>query len=228
MVTNIQKKLFEMQDLSYKEFHSKLMPTIPCEKVIGVRTPLLRKYAKELSDTDEAATFLTSLPHEFYEENNLHAFLICRIKDFNTALSKTLEFVPYIDNWATCDSFVPAVFRKNKDKLFPYIESWIASGKTYCVRYGIGLLLNLYLDEAFDKKHLEIVCKIKSDEYYVNMMRAWYFATALAKQYDSALSYVEERKLDAWTHNKTIQKCIESYRISDEKKQYLRAFRIKN
>jgi 3-methyladenine DNA glycosylase AlkD len=227
MMTNIQKTLFDMQDISYKEFHSKLMPTVPCEKVIGVRTPLLRKYAKELSDTDEAETFLTCLAHEYYEENNLHAFLICRIKDFDTALSKTLEFVPYIDNWATCDMFVPPVFRKNREKLYPHILNWIASGKTYSVRYGIGLLLNLYLDDCFDKAHPEIVCAVKSDEYYVNMMRAWYFATALAKKYDDVIHYIEERKLDIWTHNKTIRKCIESYRITDEQKKYLRTLAVK-
>ncbi len=225
-MTDIQEKLFSMQDEQYRKFHSKLMPTVPFKKVIGVRTPLMRKFAKELSKTDKAKEFLSVLPHEYYEENNLHAFLICLVKDFDEALKETERFVPYIDNWATCDMFVPAVFRKNTDRLYPYILEWIASDLPYAVRYGIGLLLNLFLDGAFKTEHLEIVCNVKSEEYYVNMMRAWYFATALAKQYEAAVPYIENKRLDIWTHNKTIQKSIESYRITNVQKTYLRTLKI--
>ncbi len=226
-MTDIQKKLFSMQDEQYRKFHSKLMPTVPFDKVIGVRTPLVRSFAKEISGTEQAKEFMSVLPHEYYEENNLHAFLICRMKDFDTALSETERFVPYIDNWATSDMFAPAVFRKNTDKLYPYILKWIAADKPYTVRYGIGLLLNMFLDGNFKTEHLETVCNVKSEEYYVNMMRAWYFATALAKQYEFALPYIENKRLDAWTHNKAIQKSIESYRITDEQKKYLRTLKIR-
>lgn len=226
-MTDIQKKLFSMQDEQYRKFHSKLMPTVPFNKVIGVRTPLVRSFAKEISGTEQAKEFMSVLPHEYYEENNLHAFLICRMKDFDTALSETEKFVPYIDNWATSDMFVPAVFRKNTDKLYPYILEWIAADKPYTVRYGIGLLLNMFLDGNFKTEHLETVCNVKSEEYYVNMMRAWYFATALAKQYEFAVPYIENKHLDVWTHNKAIHKSIESYRITDEQKKYLRTLKIR-
>jgi len=226
-MTDIQRTLFSMQDGQYRIFHSKLMPTVPFEKVIGVRTPLLRKFAKELSKTDKAKGFLSILPHEYYEENNLHAFLICLVKDFDEVICETEKFLPYIDNWATSDMFVPLVFKKNTDRLYPHILKWVGSDKTYTVRYAIGLLLNMYLDDNFSFEHLELVSGVKSCEYYVNMMRAWYFATALAKQYESTVVYLESKRLDVWTHNKTIQKAIESYRITNEQKMYLRTLKIK-
>jgi len=220
---NIEKKLFEMQDLKYKEFHSKLMPNINPDLIIGVRIPELRKFAKEIY---LATDFSDMLPHTYYEENNLHAFLIEQIEDFNTALLKTEKFLPYIDNWATCDSFLPKAFKKNKEKLLPKIYEWIKSEHTYTVRYAIGLLLKLFLDDDFKKDYPELVAKVKSEEYYINMMIAWYFATALAKQYNDTIPYIEKRKLPAWIHNKTIQKAIESNRITKETKAYLKTFKL--
>ena len=220
---NIEKRLFEMQDLKYRDFHSKLMPTINKDFIIGVRIPALRKFAKELKNETD---FLNSLPHRYYEENNLHAFLIEQIKDFKTALSKTNEFLPYIDNWATCDSFLPKVFKDNKKELLPHIFKWLNSSHTYTVRYAIGLLLKLFLDDDFKKEYLETVSKIKSDEYYINMMISWYFATALSKQYNETTPYITEKRLPKWIHNKAIRKAIESYRISNETKNYLKSLKF--
>lgn len=225
---DIVKKLFEMQDLSYRDFHAKLIPDIPSDRIIGVRTPALRAFAKEFFKSGEYGSFLDSLPHHYYEENNLHAFIIEQIKDYDTALKKCEEFLPYIDNWATCDAFLPHAFKKNKEKLIPVIMRWIKSDKTYTVRYATGLLMSLYLDDDFDEKYLRIVSEIRSDEYYINMMIAWYFATALAKQYDAAIPYITDKRLAVWTHNKTIQKCVESRRIDADKKEYLKKLKIKN
>lgn len=216
-----------MQDLEYKKFHSKLIPTVSHELVIGVRTPQLRKFSKEFSKTEESKIFLASLPHKYYEENNVHAFVIEQIKDYETALYETEQFLPFIDNWATCDMFQPKIFRKNKEKLIVNIRKWIQSDSTYTVRYGINQLMNLYSDDDFSPEFPELVAGIKSDEYYINMMRAWYFATALSKQYSTCIKYIEEKKLDKWTHNKTIQKAIESYRIDKEIKNYLRTLKVK-
>lgn len=223
----IQCRLFELQDLKYKEFQCKLMPTINPETVIGVRTPDLRKLAKEYSKTSEASDFLKILPHRYYEENNLHGFLIETITDFDAAVALVDAFLPYIDNWATCDLMSPKVFKKHLPELYEKIKVWLESDQTYTVRFGIEMLMSFFLYHNFKPDMLELVVDIRSDEYYVNMMIAWYFATALAKQYDAALPYIREQRLEKWTHNKAIQKAIESYRISDESKAYLRTLKVK-
>lgn len=225
-MTELQNKLFEMQDTGYKAFHSKLMPTVPKDKVIGIRTPVLRAFAKEFAKNEKAISFLSELPHKYYEEDNLHAFLIEKIKDYNSALICTRRFLPYIDNWASCDMFMPKVFKSNTDKLIPEIKQWLKSNHVYTVRYAIGLLMKLYLGDKFKLEYSELVASVKSNEYYVNMMRAWYFATALATNYNMVLPYITKKKLDIWTHNKTIQKACESYRISAKTKEYLKKYKI--
>lgn len=225
-MTEIQKKLFKLKDDEYKNFHSKLMPTVNSELIIGVRIPVLRKFAKELFGTGEFWDFINSLPHKYYEENNLHAFLTEQIKDYETAVSITEKFLPYIDNWATCDMFKPKIFKKNTDKLILKIYQWLNSGDVYTVRYAIGLLMNLYLDKEFKPQYLKTVSEIRTDEYYINMMIAWYFATALAKRFDETLPFLTEHRLDKWVHNKTIQKATESYRIPNETKLYLKTLKI--
>lgn len=214
-----------MGEEQYKEFSSKLMPTVSKETVIGIRTPILRKFAKELKDYDK---FLESLPHKYYEENNLHAFLLEREADFGECIKKLDVFLPYVDNWATCDSMKPKVLKKEPEQLLIHIRRWLKSKHTYTVRYAINLLMSYYLDDFFKKDFLLLVANIKSDEYYINMMRAWYFATALAKQYEETVPYFENYLLDNWTHQKTIQKALESYRISKEQKEYLKTLRIKS
>ena len=223
----ISEELFALQDTEYQTFQSKLMPTIPPETVIGVRTPLLRKLAKELAGTPQAESFLHDLPHHYYEENNLHAFLIEKIRDYDTALAETERFLPYINNWATCDCFCPKVFAKHKAELLISIRRWLDSDQIYTVRYAMGMLMRYYLDEDFQPEYLAWVAGVHSKEYYLNMMRAWYFATALAKQPDAAFPWLTEQRLDVWTHNKTIQKAVESYRIPPEMKQQLRELRIR-
>ena len=222
----VLERLFALQDTKYRAFQSKLMPTVAPETVIGVRTPLLRNLAKELAGTAEAADFLRVLPHAYYEENNLHAFLVEKIRDYDAALAETERFLPYIDNWATCDSGVPAVFKKHKNELLLHVYKWLNSDKPYTVRYGIGTLMRLYLDEDFDIKYALDVAKIRSKEYYVNMMKAWYIATALAKQYDAVLPILQERLMDSWSHNKAIQKARESYRITPQQKEYLSTLKV--
>ena len=227
VIEKVQAELFEMQDLTYRDFHAKLMPTIDKETVIGVRTPMLRAYAKNFGKTADAVTFLEVLPHKYYEENNLHGLLIEQIKDYPACIAAIERFLPYVDNWATCDMIALRTMKKHLDVFIQEVYSWMASDHPYIVRFGIGMLMRYYLDEQFKPEYPEKVAEIKSDEYYVNMMRAWYFATALAKQYDQILPYLEEKKLDTWTHNKTIQKAVESYRIASEQKCYLRTLRIK-
>ena len=222
---NITEILFEHKDLKYKDFQAKLIPTVSLKNVIGVRTPFLRKIAKDFSKDNTSKKFLNSLPHTYYEENNIHAFLIENIKDFSEAIKETEKFLPYIDNWATCDSFLPPVFKKNTDKLLPYILKWIKSDKTYIVRYAIVLLLKLYSEEKFEKVFLKEVSEIKSDEYYIKMAVAWYFAELLAIQCEKTVPYIENKVLDKWTHNKAIQKAIESYRIENETKKYLKSLK---
>ena len=226
-VDAIRAKLFALQDKEYQIFYSRLMPTLPTETVIGVRVPLLRRLAKQLADTPEAEMFLQKLPHFYYEENALHTFLLEPIRDYGTALAATERFLPYVDNWAVCDSFSPKVFVQHKPELLPAIRRWLSSDRTYTVRYGIGMLMRYYLDDAFRPEYLAWVAAVHSEEYYVNMMRAWYFATALAKQWDSTIAYIEDRKLTPWVHNKTIQKAVESYRITPQQKVYLKSMRIK-
>ena len=223
--SQITEKLFSLADEKYKDFQSKLMPTVDKDKVIGVRTPLLRSFAKELYKKGDYEAFLSDVPHKYYEEDNIHALLIDKISHFDECVAEAQRLLPYIDNWATCDMLRPKAFRKEPQKLLQYIYKWLESDKTYTVRYGIGCLCSFYLDDNFSPDQLSRVAEIKSDEYYINMMIAWYFATALAKQYESTIAYLEERRLPEWVHRKTIQKAIESYRISDETKAYLRSLR---
>lgn len=221
------RELHELQDEKYRDFQSKLIPGIDPDTMIGVRTPELRKLAKSLAKEEDVEGFLRDLPHKWFEENQLHAFILSEMKDYDECVKEVDLFLPHIDNWATCDQMSPKVFRKNKADLLKRIKKWIRSKETYTIRFGIGMLLTHYLDEDFDPGHLDMVARVKSDEYYVNMMRAWYFATALAKQYEAALPYIEQRKLDTWTHNKTIQKAVESYRVSDDHKEDLKELRSK-
>lgn len=222
---NITEKLFENQDLKYKEFQSKLMPTIDEDTIIGVRTPMVRKLAKEFSKFPEAKNFMQNLPHRYYEENNIHAFMIETIKDYDECIRELDRFLPYVNNWATCDSMSPKILRKHTDELYEQIKIWINSDLTYTVRFAIEMLMSFYLDEKFKPEYSELVAQVESDEYYVKMMQAWYFATALAKQYDDTIHFVEKRTLPEWVHKKTIQKAIESYRITDEQKSYLRTLK---
>ena len=204
-LTKLQKQLFELQDLKYRDFHSKLMPETDKETVIGIRTPVLRKFAKEFAGTSEAEAFLRQLPHRYYEENNLHMMLITGIKDYEKCMEEIQRFLPCIDNWATCDYPAPKCFARHKDQVLEEAKRWISSGETYVIRYGIGMLMRLFLDEDFSSEYLEMTAAVQSQEYYVNMMIAWYFATALAKQWDTVIPYLEERKLDRWVHRKTIR-----------------------
>ena len=218
----IRGELFLLQDLSYRDFQSALMPTVDKTKVIGIRTPVLRKFAKKLEKEGKSSEFIRDLPHIFYEENNLHGFILQNIKDFDLCIEKLEVFLPYIDNWATCDMLRPYCFGNNKHKLYPYIEKWISHDLPYVKRFGIGMLNSYFSNDGFDKNHLELVCKIRSEEYYVNMMIAWYFATVLSFHYDAAVYYLETNRLDKWVHNKAIQKACESLRISNEQKIYLK------
>ena len=229
MITEeIKQRLFSLQDEPYRDFQVKLIPTIDPKTMIGVRTPALRKLAKELSKDPDITEFLTSLPHEYFDENQLHAFLISEIKDYKKCIAQTEKFLPFINNWATCDQLSPKVFKKYKQELLSHIQTWIRSEETYTVRFGIGMLMQHFLDDDFDPEYLELVAGIRSEEYYINMMIAWYFATALAKQYDAVLPYLEQKKLAPWTHNKAIQKARESYRVSAEQKEYLKSLKIKS
>lgn len=223
----VRRQLFAMQDLAYRDFHSKLIPDIDPVRIIGVRTPQLRKYVKELAKTPEAAAYLQLLPHQYYDENNLHGFLIESIRDYDACIAAVNRFLPYVDNWATCDLMAPAVFQKHLSELLEQIRVWIDSDHTYTVRFGIGMLMRFYLDDAFSREYPELVANVRSEEYYVRMMVAWYFATALAKQYDAVLPFLQEKRLEPWTHNKAIQKAVESYRITPEQKDYLRTLRIR-
>lgn len=223
MVSRIRNKLLSMGESEYREFSSKLMPTVEKSRVIGIRIPFLRRYAKGLEDYED---FLDDLPHKYFEEDNLHAFLIEREKDFDRCIERLNAFLPYVDNWATCDSMKPKILKKEPEKLLIQIKRWLSSKDVYAVRYAINLLMSFYLDENFDTTYLECVAHVKSNEYYINMMRAWYFATALAKQYDDTLPYIENKALDTWTHNKTIQKSVESLRIKKEQKDYLKTLRL--
>ena len=223
----IQAQLFAMQDLKYRDFHSKLVPTVNKDCFIGVRTPDLRKFAKAFSKQPEALDFLETAPHRYLEENNLHAFLIETMKDFDTAMAYTESFLPYIDNWATCDLFSPKLFKKYPDEVYEKVKLWLKSDRTYIVRFGIVTLLGNYLDGEFRSEMLDLVSKIRSEEYYINMAIAWYFSIALVKQYDAALPFIENRRLSGWVHNKAIQKAVESYRIDAETKQYLKSLKVK-
>ena len=230
----VRNRLFGLQDSKYGDFHSALMPTVAKELVIGVRMPALRRLVKEMEKEPElAAEFLAQLPHGYYEENNVHGCLIAGMKDFGSLMEELEQFLPHIDNWATCDLLVPKIFKNNCDELLPYIENWLKSEHPYTVRFGIKMLMDFYLDEEFQPAYPAMAAAVKSDEYYINMMIAWYFATAMAKQWDSVIGYFaepgkdERPVLEAWTHNKAIQKAIESFRITPEQKSYLRTLKIK-
>ena len=221
----IVARLFCLRDKDYALLQAKIIPNIASEKIIGVRTPALRTFAKTLYKDSDIEDFLSGVPHQYFDEDQLHAFVISLEKDFDRCITRVDAFLPYIDNWATCDQLSPKVFKKNPEKLLPFIQTWIKSDKTYTVRFAIGMLMQHFLDENFDTKYVDMVAEIRSKEYYINMMIAWYFATALAKQYKSALPYIEEKRLDSWTHNKAIQKSVESYRITDEQKKYLKSIK---
>ena len=227
-VEDIRNELYKSQDIKYRDFQSKLIPNIDPETVIGVRTPILRKLAKDLSKNEDIRDFLKDVPHRYFDENQLHAFLISGMKDYDECLKELKYFLPFIDNWATCDQLSPKVFKKHRRELLPEIKKWIKSDETYTVRFGIGMLMEHFLDEDFDVSYPDLVASIRSEEYYVNMMSAWYFATALAKQYEDILPFIENNRLDIWTHNKTIQKAVESFRITDEQKAYLKSLKVKN
>ena len=223
MRDKILSELFNMRDDKFAKFNASLIPTTESKKVIGVRTPLLRKYAKTITDTDN---FLCDLPHQYFEENQIHAFILSDICDFKKCVNLVDAFLPYIDNWATCDQLIPRTFSKNTSELLPWINKWIKSKHTYTCRFAIGLLMRFYLGDKFNLKYANMVVKIHSDEYYINMMRAWYFATALAKNWDDVIDIIKNEKLDSWTHNKTIQKSIESFRITEKQKEYLKKLKI--
>ena len=229
MITDeIKEELFNLQDEKYRDFQAKLIPTVSPDTVIGVRTPALRKYASQLVKREDVQEFLDVLPHSFFDEYQLHAFIVSAMRDYDRCMEEVIRFLPYVDNWATCDQMSPKVFKKHRQELIPHIKEWIASDATYTIRFGVGMLMEHFLDEDFDPKYPELVADLRSEEYYVNMMIAWYFATALAKQYDAVLPYIENRRLDTWTHNKAIQKSVESYRITPEQKEYLKSLKIKN
>lgn len=225
-MTEVQRRLFALQDEGYRDFQASLIPTVPRERIIGVRTPALRKLAKELKGTALAADFLAELPHTYYDEDNLHAALIGHTGDFAECLTAVERFLPHVDNWATCDMMRPKALAKNKPVLLEHIRLWLQSGQTYTVRFAMGMLMSHFLDGDFREEYLEWVANLRSEEYYIRMMQAWYFATALAKQYETAVKYLEERKLTPWVHNKTIQKARESYRVSQEQKIYMKSLKV--
>ena len=222
----IRKELYDMQDIKYRAFHSKLIPTVDPDTVIGIRSPALKAYAKSLEKTD-VTDFLRDLPHKYYDENNLHGFLVMNIRDYDKGLAALEDFLPYVDNWATCDLLRPRSFKNHRPELLDEIKLWLKSEHTYTLRFGIEMLMVHFLDEDFKPEYLDWLAEIRSEEYYVNMMLAWYFATALAKQWEATLPYIENHRLDKWVHNKTIQKAIESYRVTEEQKTYLRSLRWK-
>ena len=224
----ITAELFRLREEEYAALQRRIIPTAGPNRIIGIRTPALRNLARDLFKDADVGAFLTDLPHQYFEENQLHAFIISLEKDFGRCIAEVEAFLPYVDNWATCDQLSPKAFKKEPESLLPYIRAWIRSDKTYTVRFAVGMLMQHFLDEKFQPEYAEMAAAIRSREYYVNMMIAWYFATALAKQYDAALPYLEEKKLDAWTHNMTIRKSVESCRITDEQKRYLRTLKVGN
>ncbi len=222
---NVYKKLKAVKDDNYKEFQAKLVPNIPADTIMGVKTPQMRSIAKEVFESSKRDEFLKDLPHKYYEENLVHFFVIALIKDFDECVKAVEDFLPYVDCWPVSDQSSPKVFKKNHEKLLPYIKKWIASDHVYTARFGIRMLMNEFLGEDFKEEYPELVASKEGEDYYLKMMVAWYFATALAKRYDECIKYIEERRLDEWVHKKAIQKAIESYRVSDEHKEYLRKLR---
>lgn len=222
---NIQKKLYELQDKKYGDFQANLTPTMTRESIIGVRVPQLRALAKEVKKDPACEAFLQSLPHQYYDENMLHSILLCDSKEYDKSIEYVEAFLPYVDNWAVCDTLSPKVFKKNKDKLIRKADEWSHSKETYTCRFGLKMIMTHFLDEDFKQEYLDYPASIRSDEYYINMMIAWLFATALAKQWEATIPYIEENRMEKWTHNKTIQKAVESYRITPEQKEYLKTLR---
>lgn len=227
LTEEIRARLFHLQDLKYRDFESSLNPVLPKECFIGVRTPALRTLAKEFVKREDIALFLDGLPHEYFEENQLHAFILSLMKDYDECVERIEEFLPFVETWATCDQLNPKVFKKTKERLAPKALEWMKSDQTYTIRFGIRMLMQHFLDEDFDVKYLNEVADLRSEEYYVNMMIAWFFATALTKQWEAALLLLEAQRLDVWTHNKSIQKAVESYRVPEERKTYLKTLRRK-
>ena len=224
---DLKAQLDALREEGYGDFMARILPTLPRETILGVRTPELRRLAKDFAKSPDCAAFLHDLPHRYFEENQLHAFLLSGLRDYDACIAAVNAFLPYVDNWATCDQMLPKCFSRHKRELLDEIPRWLTSEHTYTIRYGIGILMGLYLDADFKPEYLEAVATVSSTEYYVNMMRAWYFATALAKQWDAAVKLVEEKRLDVWTHNKTIQKAVESNRITPEQKTYLKTMKIR-
>ena len=223
----IVTELFRMRDADYALLQAKIIPTVAADRIIGVRTPALRAFAKALYKDRDKEDFLSCTPHQYFDENQLHAFVISLEKDFDKCIAEVDAFLPFIDNWATCDQLSPKAFKREPEKLLQYIQSWIKSDQTYTVRFAIGMLMQHFLDERFDREYADMVAEVRSEEYYINMMIAWYFATALAKQYERTVPYLEGRRLDGWVHNKAIQKSVESYRITDEQKAYLKTLKVR-
>ena len=222
----IVSELFRMQDKNYAAMQAKIIPAVAADRIIGVRTPQLRAFAKVLSGDEDADAFLASLPHRYFDENQLHAFVISLEKGFDKCIWEVERFLPFVDNWATCDQLSPSIFRREAEKLLPHIRIWIKSDKVYTVRFAIGMLMQHFLDDEFDPMYADMVAAVRSEEYYINMMAAWYFATALAKQYDAVLPYLEGKKLDDWTHNKAIRKSVESLRLTQAQKAYLKTLKV--
>lgn len=222
---NVLNSLYAVADAEYKDFNSKLIPNISSDLFIGVRTPILRKMAKDMIKSGLAEDFISDLPHKYFEENQLHAFILSEIKDFDIAIEEVSRFLPYVNNWATCDQMSPRVFKKNSVNLLTYIIKWIKSKHVYAVRFGVLCLMRYFLDDNFNVKYADMVANIKSDDYYINMMRAWYFATGAAKQYDAILPYLYAGKIDDWTRKHAIQKALESYRVDAKHKDFLRSLR---
>ncbi|MBO4412357.1 MAG: DNA alkylation repair protein [Lachnospiraceae bacterium] len=225
MEKTVYERLAACANEAYREFQSNLVPNIPKETILGVKTPDMRRIAKEIRGTEEAETFLTELPHQYYEENLVHFFLIAMIRDFDGCVKAVETFLPYVDCWPVCDQSTPKVFTKNHEKLLPPVRKWIASEHVYTARFGIRMLMNEFLGEDFKPEYLEWVAAVRGEDYYIRMMVAWYFATALAKRYDESIVFMEERRLEPWTHKKAIQKAVESFRVSDEHKEYLKSLR---
>ncbi len=221
----VLNSLKAQEDKDFKEFQSKLVPNIDPATIIGVRTPQMKQIAKQYFGTKEGNAFLKKLPHKYYEENMVHFFMIAMIKDFDECTAAVEEFLPYIDCWPVCDQSSPKVYKKNHDKLLPFIKKWIGSEHVYTARFGMRMLMNEFLDADFKKEYLKLVADKQGDDYYLKMMIAWYFATALAKQYDAAIIYIEKHKLDPWVHRKAIQKAVESYRVTEEHKNYLKSLK---
>ncbi len=222
----IVEELFRLRDNDYALLQAKIIPSVPADRIIGVRTPALRTFAGDLYRSGDTDGFLSCLPHRYFDEDQLHAFVISLEKDFDKCMERVEAFLPFIDNWATCDQLSPKAFKKTPEKLLPHIRAWIRSGKTYTVRFAVGMLMQHFLDDRFSTEYADMAAAVRSEEYYVNMMTAWYFATALAKQYDLIIPYLEEKRLDIRVHNRAIQKSLESFRITNEQKAYLRTLKV--